>query len=75
MNAPRTLTEIFLQTGSEVNPAYYKIGTSSFSRGYIGRDVALTTHPRLTPRLKKELSYTSTRPLCLDGRLCGEHYV
>jgi hypothetical protein len=30
------------------------------SRGWNGRDVALTTHPHLAPRLKKEQSYTYT---------------
>jgi len=39
------------------------------SWGYSGRGVALTTHPRLAPRLKKELSYISTPPLGLHGRL------
>jgi len=31
--------------------------------------VALTIHPYLAPRLKKELSYTSTPPLGLNGLL------
>jgi hypothetical protein len=31
-----------------------------FSQGYSGQGVALTTHPHLTPRLKKEYSYTAT---------------
>jgi hypothetical protein len=37
-----------------------------------GRDVPLTTHTHLAPRLKKEYSYTSTPPLCLHGRLWDE---
>jgi hypothetical protein len=32
-----------------------------------GRGVALTTHPHLAPRLKKDLSYTSTPPLGFRG--------
>ena len=35
----------------------------------IHRGVALTTHPHLAPRLKKEQSYTSTPPLGLRGLL------
>jgi len=38
-----------------------------FPRGKSGRGVALTTHPYLAPRLKKEQSYTSTPPLDLRG--------
>jgi hypothetical protein len=37
--------------------------------------VALTTHLHLTPRLKKEYSYTSTPPLGLRGLLWGELYL
>ena len=36
-----------VQTGSEAQPASYTMGTES-------RGVALTTHPHLAPRLKKE---------------------
>jgi hypothetical protein len=34
--------------------------------------VALTTHPHLVPRLKKEYSYTFTPPLGLRGLFEGE---
>jgi hypothetical protein len=47
--------EIFstpVQTGSEAHPATYTMGTGSFTG--IKRDVALTTHRHLAPRLKKE---------------------
>jgi hypothetical protein len=37
--------------------------------------VALTTHPNLVPRLKKEYSYTSTPPLRLHGLLQGDLYL
>jgi hypothetical protein len=37
------------------------------SWGYSGRGVALTTLRYLAPRLKKELSYTSTHPVGLHG--------
>jgi hypothetical protein len=47
------------------------MGTGSFM-GESDRDVALTTHTHLEPRLKKEYSYTSTPPPCLHGRLWDE---
>jgi len=37
--------------------------------------MALTTKPHPMLKLKKEYSYTSTPPLCLHGRLQGEHYL
>jgi len=37
------------------------------SQGSSGRGVALTTHPHLALRLRKEYSYTSTHPLGLRG--------
>ena len=37
------------------------------SRGQSDRGVALTTHPHLEPRLRKEESYTSTPTLGLRG--------
>jgi hypothetical protein len=49
-----------VQTGPGAHPASYTMGTGSLSRGESGRGVALTTHPHLVPRLKKESSYTST---------------
>jgi hypothetical protein len=47
------------------HPASYITGTRSFSWGYSGRSMALTTHPHLAPKLKKEWSYTSTPSLGL----------
>jgi hypothetical protein len=43
------------------------MGTGSFSEGGTSRGVALTTHPHLASRLKKEYSYTSTPPLGFRG--------
>ena len=43
------------------------MGTGSLSLRKSGRGVTLTTHPHLAPRLKKEETYTSTRPLGLRG--------
>ena len=40
---------------------------TGLSRGLSSRGVALTTHPHLAPRLKKEKSYTSTPPKGLRG--------
>jgi hypothetical protein len=45
------------------------MGTGSFP------GVALTPHPHLAPRLKKEYSYTSTPFLDLRGLLYGEIYL
>jgi hypothetical protein len=42
------------QTGTVVHPASYTLGTGSFPGVRCGRGVALTTHPHLQPRLKKE---------------------
>ena len=36
-----------------------------------GRGVALANRRHLAPRLKKECSYISTRPICLRGRPQG----
>ena len=55
--------------GAHTTPC--KIGAGSLSRGKSGRDVALTTHLNLAPRLKKEQSYTSP-PLGLHGLFEGE---
>jgi len=41
-------------SGHGTHPASYTMGTGSLSRGLSGRGVALTTHPYLEPRLKKE---------------------
>jgi hypothetical protein len=43
-----------LQTDTGVHPASYAMGTTSLSRVQSDRGVALTTHPHLAPRLKKE---------------------
>jgi hypothetical protein len=43
-----------VHTGSGAHPASCTMGTGSLSRRYIGREVSLTTHPHLAPRLKKE---------------------
>jgi len=51
------------------------VGTTYLSRGQSGRSVALTTHPHLAPKLKKEWSYTSTLWLSLHGVLYGENYL
>ena len=50
-----------VQTGPGAHPASYTMGTGSFPKvKRPGRGVALTTHPYLAPRLKKEYRYTST---------------
>jgi hypothetical protein len=42
-----------------VHPASHTMCNGSLSQGYRGWSIALTTHPHLAPRLKKEYSYTS----------------
>ena len=42
-----------VQTGPGAHPASYKMGTGSFP-GVKWPRVALTTHPNIEPRLKKE---------------------
>jgi hypothetical protein len=42
-----------VQVGLGAHPASYTMGTGSFP-GYSGQGVALTTHPHLEPRLRKE---------------------
>jgi hypothetical protein len=42
------------QTGPNNHPSSYVVGTRCLSRGQSGRGVALTIHPHLAPRLKKE---------------------
>ena len=44
-------------------PSLLHNGCRFFFSGVSGRGVALTTHPNLSPMLKKEYSYTSTPPL------------
>jgi len=43
-----------VQTGPGAHPASYTMGTGFFLGVKCGRGVALTTHPNLVPRLKKE---------------------
>jgi len=43
-----------VQTGPGAYPVSYTVGTVSLSWGLNGQSVALTTHPHLTPRSKKE---------------------
>jgi hypothetical protein len=43
-----------VQTGPGAQPVPYAMGYGSLSREWSGRSVALTTHPHLVPRLKKE---------------------
>ena len=60
-----------VQTGNGAHPASFKIGNGSLSQGYSSHGVALTTHLHLAPRLKKEYSYTPTRPwsFCVHSRV------
>jgi hypothetical protein len=46
-----------VQTDPGAHRACYTIGTGSLSRGYIGRDLELTTHPHLVPGLKRVQLY------------------
>ena len=43
-----------VQIGAEAHPASCTMGTGSLSGDQSGRGVALTTHPHLALRLKKE---------------------
>ena len=56
-----------VQTGPGVHTDSCKIGTGSLPRGTSGRGVALTTHPHLQPRLKKDQSYSFTSSLDFRG--------
>jgi hypothetical protein len=68
-----------VQTGLGVYPASCTMGTGSLSQGQSDQDVALTAHPHLAPRIKKEYSYTSTPCLgvhgLFEGELCLYRYV
>jgi hypothetical protein len=55
-----------VQTGPEDPPVSCSMVTGFF-QGVNGRGVALTTHPNLAPRLKKEYGCTSSTPLGLCG--------
>jgi hypothetical protein len=57
------------QKGPGTHPASCTMGTDCISLGYTGQGVALTTHPPLAPKLKKEWSYTSAPPVGLYGLL------
>ena len=43
-----------VQNSPGAHPAFCTMGTGSTSLGYSGRGVALSKHPYLDPRLKKE---------------------
>ena len=58
-----------VQVGPGAHPASCTMGSGPLSRGQIGRGMVLTTHSHITPRVKKEQSYTSTPPLGLHGLL------
>jgi hypothetical protein len=52
-----------VQTGSEVHPISYAMGTRGpFDWAKRGRCVTLTTHPHLVPRSRMSRSYTSSPP-------------
>jgi hypothetical protein len=53
-------------------PSLLYNGYRVFSGGKASRNVALTTHPHLAPRLKKGYTHTSTPPLGLHGLFWGE---
>ena len=55
------------QTGPGSHTASCTTGTGSLSRGRSGRGVALTTHPHLAQRLKKEYTYNSNPLLGFHG--------
>jgi hypothetical protein len=56
----------FQHTGPWAHAVQWVLGL--FPRGKAAGGVALTTHPHLVPRLKKEYSYTTTPPLGLCGQ-------
>ena len=62
------------QNDPGTHPASCRMGVPSLSREKSERGVALTTHPHLAPRLKKQYSHISTRPLGLHGLFYGEIY-
>jgi hypothetical protein len=51
------------------------MGTESLFREQSGRGVALTAHPHLAPRLKKEQRLISTTLLGIHGFFYGEIYL
>jgi hypothetical protein len=62
-----------VQTGPGAHPAPYTLGTESMPGIKPGR--ALTTHPHVALRLKKEKRYTPIPLLCLHGSLLSELYL
>ena len=54
------------------HPASCTMDTSYFSRGLSSRGVALTTHPHLAPRLKKEQTYNLYAPSLPSWPVKGE---
>jgi len=64
----------FVLTSPGAHPASCTMGTGSFL-GVKQQGMALTTHPHLAPRLKKEWSYTSTPSLGLCGLFYSELYL
>jgi len=63
-----------VQTDPGAHLASYTMSTGYFPEGKAA-EVALTTHPHLAPRLRKEYSYTSIPPLGLRGLFQGELYL
>ena len=62
-----------VQTGPETHPAFYAMFTRSFpGLNRPGGRLALTTHPYLDPRLKKEQNYTFTTHLGFLGLFQGD---
>ena len=64
-----------LQTGPGAYQASHKMSKVSLSRGQSSPGVALTTHPHLAPRLKKDKNYNSTPLLAHHVLFCGELYL
>ena len=76
MSGDRILLEVRFSTLIQTSPrASCTMGSGSLPRRWSGQGVALTTHPHLVARLKKEYSYTSTPPVCLHGLLNCELYL
>ena len=63
-----------IQIGPEAHPASYTMGTGSFP-GVKRPGRGVDQPPHLTPRLKKEYSYTSIPTLGLRGLFWGELYL
>jgi hypothetical protein len=69
LSGDRILVEVRFSAPVHIGPGTHTacctMGTGFLSRKQSGRGLALTTHPHLAPRLKKECSYTCTSLLCL----------